>query len=63
MLTASLGDGNPPITRIGFNCICMPRIYGAADNAQSIAMICRALDANVTANERNQPATHTTRNW
>lgn len=69
MLTTNFSDGGSRVTRIGLCCMGTSRIYGAADDAESIATIHRALDLTLTvaecgrldaalpagAGERNQP--------
>ena len=48
MKTRKLGLGGPEVSAIGLGCMGMSAFYGGADEAQSIAVIHRALDLGVT---------------
>ncbi len=48
MKTRKLGLGGPEVSAVGLGCMGMSAFYGAADEAQSIAVIHRALDLGVT---------------
>ena len=54
MLTTNFSDGGSRVTRIGLCCMGTSRISGAADNAESIATIHRALDLTLTVAERER---------
>ncbi|PZG53912.1 aldo/keto reductase [Spongiactinospora gelatinilytica] len=47
MITRRLGNGGPEVSGIGLGCMGMSEFYGAADDAESIAVIHRALDLGV----------------
>jgi aryl-alcohol dehydrogenase-like predicted oxidoreductase len=47
MKNSTLGPGGPAICQIGFGCMGMSDFYGAADEAQSIALLHSALDRGV----------------
>ena len=44
MQTRKLGNTNVTIPAIGFGCMGLSSVYGAADDATSIAVIHRALE-------------------
>ncbi|RSN29111.1 aldo/keto reductase [Amycolatopsis sp. WAC 04169] len=46
--TRVLGDGGPAVSALGLGCFGMSRAYGAADDAESIATVHRALDLGCT---------------
>lgn len=48
MKTRTLGPGGPEVSAIGLGCMGMSAFYGGGDDAQSIAVIHRALDMGVT---------------
>ena len=48
METTTLGRGGPQVSRLGLGLMGMSGIYGAADDAESIATIRAALDAGIT---------------
>ena len=48
METTTLGRGGPRVSRLGLGLMGMSGIYGAADDAESIATIHAALDAGIT---------------
>lgn len=48
MKTRKLGLGGPEVSAIGLGCMGMSAFYGGSDEAQSIAVIHRALDLGVT---------------
>jgi aryl-alcohol dehydrogenase-like predicted oxidoreductase len=48
METTTLGRGGPQVSRLGLGLMGMSGIYGAADDAESIATIHAALDAGIT---------------
>jgi aryl-alcohol dehydrogenase-like predicted oxidoreductase len=48
METTNLGRGGPQVSRLGLGLMGMSGIYGAADDAESIATIRAALDAGIT---------------
>lgn len=48
MKTRTLGRDGPEVSAIGLGCMGMSAFYGGADEAQSIAVIHRALDLGVT---------------
>jgi aryl-alcohol dehydrogenase-like predicted oxidoreductase len=48
MELTTLGRGGPPVSRAGLGLMGMSGIYGAADDAESIATIHAALDAGIT---------------
>src|SRR3954466_8513378 len=48
MRTTSLGSNGPQVSAIGLGCMGMSGMYGASDEAESIATIHAALDAGVT---------------
>src|ERR1022692_2095112 len=48
MESTTLGRGGPKVSRLGLGLRGMSGIYGAADDAESIATIRAALDAGVT---------------
>ena len=48
MKMRKLGHGGPEVSAVGLGCMGMSAFYGAADEAQSIAVIHRALDLGVT---------------
>ncbi|RBQ17558.1 aldo/keto reductase [Spongiactinospora rosea] len=47
MITRRLGNGGPEVSGIGLGCMGMSEFYGAGDDAQSIAVIHKALDLGV----------------
>ncbi|MCG5212642.1 aldo/keto reductase [Streptosporangium sp. KLBMP 9127] len=47
MIKRRLGDGGPEVSAIGLGCMGMSEFYGATDEAESIAVIHRALDLGV----------------
>src|SRR3954466_14581143 len=47
MRAASLGSNGPQVSAIGLGCMGMSGMYGAADEAESIATIHAALDAGI----------------
>lgn len=48
MKMRKLGHGGPEVSAVGLGCMGMSAFYGGADEAQSIAVIHRALDLGVT---------------
>ena len=48
MKMRKLGQGGPEVSAVGLGCMGMSAFYGGADEAQSIAVIHRALDLGVT---------------
>ena len=48
MLTITLGRSGPKVSAIGLGCMGMSGMYGASDDAESVATIRAALDAGVT---------------
>ena len=48
METTTLGRGGPQVSRLGLGLMGMSGIYGAADDAESVATIHAALDAGIT---------------
>nr|WP_325100312.1 aldo/keto reductase [Brevundimonas aurantiaca] len=48
MKTRKLGPSGPEVSAIGLGCMGMSAFYGGADEAQSTAVIHRALDLGVT---------------
>lgn len=48
MKTRTLGPNGPEVSAIGLGCMGMSAFYGGGDEAQSIAVIHRALDVGVT---------------
>lgn len=48
MKTRTLGRGGPEVSAVGLGCMGMSASYGGADEAQSIAVVHRALDLGVT---------------
>src|ERR1017187_2326704 len=48
MESTTLGRGGPKVSRLGLGLMGMSGIYGAADDAESIATIRAALDAGIT---------------
>lgn len=48
MQTRSLGDHGPVVSALGLGCMGMSEFYGAADEADSLATIHRALDRGIT---------------
>ncbi|MEV7554767.1 aldo/keto reductase [Amycolatopsis sp. NPDC089917] len=46
--TRVLGNGGPAVSALGLGCFGMSRAYGAADDAESIATVHRALDLGCT---------------
>jgi aryl-alcohol dehydrogenase-like predicted oxidoreductase len=48
MDTRSLGQHGPTVSTLGLGCMGMSDLYGAADDAESIATIHAALDAGIT---------------
>jgi aryl-alcohol dehydrogenase-like predicted oxidoreductase len=48
METTTLGRGGPQVSRLGLGLMGMSGIYGAADDAESMATIHAALDAGIT---------------
>ena len=48
MKTQTLGTNGPSLSRIGLGCMGMSGMYGASDEAESIATIHAALDAGIT---------------
>jgi aryl-alcohol dehydrogenase-like predicted oxidoreductase len=48
MKTRKLGQGGPEVSAVGLGCMGMSAFYGGSDEAQSIAVIDRALDLGVT---------------
>ena len=48
MKTRTLGQNGPEVSAIGLGCMGMSAFYGGGDEAQSIAVIHRALDLGVT---------------
>ena len=48
MQSTPLGNGGPPVSRLGLGLMGMSGIYGAADEAESIATIHAALEAGIT---------------
>jgi len=48
MRTRNLGRTGPSVSAIGLGCMGMSAVYGAADDAESIATIHAALDAGIT---------------
>jgi aryl-alcohol dehydrogenase-like predicted oxidoreductase len=48
MDTYELGSNGPLVSRVGLGCLGMSDFYGPADESESIATICAALDAGIT---------------
>src|SRR5262249_21922990 len=48
MTTRALGTHGPRVSALGLGCMGMSALYGAADEAESIATIHAALDAGIT---------------
>ena len=48
MDTYELGFNGPLVSRVGLGCLGMSDFYGPADESESIATICAALDAGIT---------------
>jgi aryl-alcohol dehydrogenase-like predicted oxidoreductase len=48
MQTTTLGKSGPPVSRLGLGLMGMSGVYGAADEAESIATIHAALEAGIT---------------
>ena len=48
MITRSLGSARPTVSAVGLGCMGMSDFYGPADEAESVATIRAALDAEIT---------------
>ncbi len=48
MHSKTLGRDGPAVSELGLGCMAMSGIYGPADEAESIATICQAIDAGIT---------------
>ncbi len=48
MQTRNLGRAGPTVSAIGLGCMGMSGMYGPADEAESVATICAALEAGIT---------------
>jgi aryl-alcohol dehydrogenase-like predicted oxidoreductase len=48
MITRQLGSAGPRVSALGLGCMGMSGIYGPGDEAESIATIRAALDAQIT---------------
>lgn len=48
MQNRTLGTGGPRVSALGLGCMGMSALYGAADDAESIATVHAALDAGIT---------------
>ena len=59
MKTRTLGPGGPEVSAIGLGCMGMSAFYGGGDDAQSIAVIHRALDMGVTLFDTAETVSYT----
>ncbi|HEY5057577.1 MAG TPA: aldo/keto reductase [Gaiellaceae bacterium] len=48
MIERTLGAGGPAVSALGLGCMAMSGVYGASDDAESVATIHAALDAGIT---------------